>query len=527
MKQLSVFLASVAIATMVACGGGGGGIETPLAANIAPIASAGQAQEVHVGALVTLDGSASADGNNDPLTYRWILSASPNGSSAVLDSSTSVRPTFTPDVEGSYVATLIVNDGRVDGASQRVTVTVSGGGQVEITALTKVMDYVNERSISMIFNAEAADLNGDGLEDIVLAGWAPDASGQARNSLIPVKLLIQQLNGTLADKTDELIPNGANFIHGAQRIVIKDFDGDGRPDIFLAGFQDVPSHVAPSVIFWNNGSSFSRVEFPTEVWAHAVCSADLFGTGRNDIVTGGSDGYPSTVYRNHGNRSLMLDRSIAGLSVASAGACTILRDPATGNIGIVVTNVPMEQNFSGYVRVFDSNMRYLSSIVLPGSEEIDRMNLRHDLVNVIQIDLNNDGLMDMVMTDNGDFRLGRPVGRFLALLNLGGFVFEDKSSEYFPDQSGQNIFGYYTRMLEVNSKQNLFIGNPAVQSDTVLWQFYGGKFTPNRAIPFNAATASNYSFTIPYKTNSGALNLLMRKLGGTLGRHEFYTTRLH
>lgn len=85
-------------------------------ANAAPVANAGAGQSVVANSLVTLDGQGSHDANGDPLTYAWTLTSKPNNSMAVLAGATSARPTFTADVAGVYIASLKVNDGKVDSA---------------------------------------------------------------------------------------------------------------------------------------------------------------------------------------------------------------------------------------------------------------------------------------------------------------------------------------------------------------------------------------------------------------------------
>jgi hypothetical protein len=91
--------------------------------NVAPVANAGPDQGGKPsGSPITLNGSGSSDANGDPLTYSWSLST-PAGSAAVLANPTSVRPTFTIDRDGDYIAQLIVHDGTVPSAPDSVTIT--------------------------------------------------------------------------------------------------------------------------------------------------------------------------------------------------------------------------------------------------------------------------------------------------------------------------------------------------------------------------------------------------------------------
>jgi len=87
---------------------------TASAANSAPVAKLSADQMVTVGKVVTLDGSQSTDRDMDRLSYRWTLSYRPQGSSAAISAATDPMPTITPDLQGVYVATLIVNDGKAD-----------------------------------------------------------------------------------------------------------------------------------------------------------------------------------------------------------------------------------------------------------------------------------------------------------------------------------------------------------------------------------------------------------------------------
>ncbi|MBI5198052.1 MAG: IPT/TIG domain-containing protein, partial [Nitrospirae bacterium] len=59
------------------------------------------------------------------LTYSWSMTTKPAGSAAILSSASAVNPTFTADVDGTYVISLVVNDGKVDSAPDTATIIAS------------------------------------------------------------------------------------------------------------------------------------------------------------------------------------------------------------------------------------------------------------------------------------------------------------------------------------------------------------------------------------------------------------------
>jgi hypothetical protein len=74
---------------------------------------------------VTLTGAGSTDANGDTLTYLWALTTRPTSSTASLSSTTVVSPTFVADIAGIYVASLIVNDGKVSSSVATVAITAN------------------------------------------------------------------------------------------------------------------------------------------------------------------------------------------------------------------------------------------------------------------------------------------------------------------------------------------------------------------------------------------------------------------
>jgi hypothetical protein len=101
--------------------------------NAAPVANAGVDQgPINTGQTVTLDGTGSADPDNNPLTYQWTQVSGPT---VTLSSATAARPTFVaPNVQGTQnlVFQLVVNDGSVDSQPDTVTIAVRAVGTITV-----------------------------------------------------------------------------------------------------------------------------------------------------------------------------------------------------------------------------------------------------------------------------------------------------------------------------------------------------------------------------------------------------------
>lgn len=82
------------------------------AANLPPIADAGEDQLVEIGSLVVLNGNLSSDpdGSIENLNFRWSIGRSPVGS-VLLSDSTSSQPSFIANEAGDYSFGLQVSDG--------------------------------------------------------------------------------------------------------------------------------------------------------------------------------------------------------------------------------------------------------------------------------------------------------------------------------------------------------------------------------------------------------------------------------
>ena len=158
---MKIYAVAMAALLLAACGGGGS--DTPIInTNIAPLANAGTLQNVVLGTVVTLDGSASADANSDSLTYAWTLTSKPTGSLATLVSSASPKPSFTADAAGDYVASLVVNDGQFDSTAATVTINASAGNAAPMANAGTAQNVV-VASLVTLDGSGSSDANRDPL----------------------------------------------------------------------------------------------------------------------------------------------------------------------------------------------------------------------------------------------------------------------------------------------------------------------------------------------------------------------------
>lgn len=116
MKLKTCVLAVVMLAALVGCGA------------MSPDADPGENQAVTLGETVTLSAAGSDKKNGDDLSYQWTIVSAPAGSTAQISDPGAAEPTFTPDMVGTYVFDLIVNNDWHDSEPAQVTIRCTAPG---------------------------------------------------------------------------------------------------------------------------------------------------------------------------------------------------------------------------------------------------------------------------------------------------------------------------------------------------------------------------------------------------------------
>lgn len=226
------------------------------------------------------------------------------------------------------------------------------------------------------------DLDGDGRADIVVA-----ASGA--NSVL---IFMQTASGTFGAPLS--FPVGGD----PQAVAVADLDGDGHPDIAVATAANTVS-VLRQLIFAPTFVAQSAVDYPTGVHPVAIRAADLHGTGKLDLLTAnwGADTSP-------GNQGLsVLSQTTPGAFAAPVHYATDYRATALAvgdlngdgklDVAVAAEGLP---GFPGAVSVF------LQDATTPGSLAA-AVNYRGTWgpMGVALADMDGDGRPDLVLADGG------------------------------------------------------------------------------------------------------------------------------
>ena len=179
--------------------------------NDAPVALAGTPQTVTLGQVVALDGSGSFDIEGDPLTYAWSFAQAPVGSTAALDDPTAVTPSFQPDLAGTYVLQLVVNDGLLPSAPSQVTITANASGPSTITLTPATAQLDTRDTINLTVTLDQPALPGGQVIDLVASN---------ANVTVPATVTVTQGNTTAGFvATSDLATGNVNVTASATGLI--------------------------------------------------------------------------------------------------------------------------------------------------------------------------------------------------------------------------------------------------------------------------------------------------------------------
>ncbi len=144
--------------------------------NEAPVANLGPDFQIEIDQIVKLHGGLSFDNDADVLTYRWKLTP-PMGSEATLKSTNFIETEFIVDVPGTYIIDLVVNDGSLDSAPDKLTMNTEGSANQKPKAdIATLPERVPLGSAVMFDGSNSSDPEGESITFDWLIEGAPEDS---------------------------------------------------------------------------------------------------------------------------------------------------------------------------------------------------------------------------------------------------------------------------------------------------------------------------------------------------------------
>lgn len=282
-------------------------------------------------------------------------------------------------------------------------------------------------------DVRAADLDGDGDRDIVLA-----------REFQPNVVLRNEGNGIFVNAT---IGNLPQEVHDSEDVAIADFNGDGHPDLVFCSEDDVSqgwTNVHEFYLGDGTGHFTAAAYQPPDSEANAVITADIDADGLPDLVFG-NDGIPNILINNgSGGFTLENDRvppiarvtqDLLWLDVDNDGDGDLFLGNENGNLL--------------YINVGAGQFADETAIRLPSG-------LNMETREVAAGDVDGDNDLDIFLA-NVEFIPGKdPQNRLF--INNGNGHFTDGTAARLPVDSDHTIDAIFED-LDLDSDLDLVLGN--------------------------------------------------------------------
>jgi hypothetical protein len=220
-----------------------------------------------------LDGTGSSDPEGDPLTYRWAFVSVPQDSArtnADLNGAHTATPSFTPDLNGSYMLSLVVNDGTLDSQIDLVAVYVSPPIQIDLHPETiNLKSNGGSTSVTVVLSSP------------LLSSFAP-LTGSDGVTVTAIFVF----SHTYTDKNGQAVTftTPTTDYPGAHSVMAVDLDGDGTID----GYQLILKIDRQLIIAGFTGSDGKlKITQPTPLTSTAIGNGLTIGSDTNNAIAPG------------------------------------------------------------------------------------------------------------------------------------------------------------------------------------------------------------------------------------------------
>jgi len=243
--------------------------------------------------------------------------ATANGSSSIIsilkNTSTSGALSFLPHIDVPGTATGGMSDGDIDGDGKQDIVTPWGGPE-------SILIYKNTSTASAIsfaapvsfpagllpISTNVGDIDGDGKPDVALVEGNSFTVSVFRNT-------------TTAGVISFAPRVSFTTVTGANNVLIRDLDGDGKPDLSICVSGNNKLIIYRNISTPGTLAFDPRLEFAVQNIPYGIAIGDLDGDGKPEVAVNNNNSSTISIFRNLSSPSIMnfaprVDITVGGFS---------------------------------------------------------------------------------------------------------------------------------------------------------------------------------------------------------------------
>jgi Ca2+-binding RTX toxin-like protein len=317
------------------------------------------------------------------------------------------------------------------------------GNQVFVLASTR-------GSNSFVHEVAVMDFNGDGKLDLLSAWFFAPLSPNSQ----AITVHLGNGDGTFRDGTATVIPGSVPQTVHPRELVLKDFNGDGRTDVFIAdhGYDmpPFPGYQNQLLLSKANGTwaNYTATNLPVASdFTHSATGADIDGDGDIDLYSGNLDGGGPKILLNNGNGKFTVGTNRLPTDVATPNGFTTFATCEFADFdGDGDQDLFLGEFQAGLSRILlnDGTGRFTNSPreLPPGPFGADS-----NFVDSHARDLNGDGRIDLVLDAHRSDLTG--VGLQI-LINKGNARFVDETAQRVSANWANDRWVKYLHFADLN-----------------------------------------------------------------------------